>query len=109
MKRSITIALLVCACDQKNDEQVQPPTCLEYATELIGRCFDTVRYADERTELQCDSGLLEAGYNACNISLESGQPVRIPFRTADRYVMPPAPANWRGVDVQAPEDREREP
>ena len=108
MKRAITI-LILCACDQKKDDVAHPPTCLEYATELLAKCLETVRYADERTELQCDSGLLEAGYNACNISLESGQPVRIPFRVAERYVMPPAPANWRGVEFSAPEQREREP
>lgn len=105
-----TVVLCLISCAQKKVDPPPPFTCLDYATALLGMCFDAVGTEDVESQLQCDSGLLEAGYNACYMALETGVDVCVPYRdrmssgnsaghtlhACSGYVHPPAPANWRG-------------
>lgn len=111
MKRITLLLLLCCSCAEKKVTS----TCLDYATALLGMCFDAVERGE--SQLQCDSGLLEAGYNACYMALETNAHVCVPYRdqgfgdpkhACSSYVWPPAPPNWRG-EKRDPMDTEREP
>lgn len=117
MKRilsTIALCFVVASCDQKKDEHPPPNlTCLDYATALLGMCFDAIGTEDVESQLQCDESLLEAGYNACHMALETEVTVCVPYRSygvhkCSGYVYPPAPANWRG-EQREPTDEERNP
>lgn len=92
----------------KKPDPEKPPTCLDYATAVVGMCYDATRTSEGQPVTDCATQeVFEVAYNACNITLDNEQAVCIPYRVevhADEwqhacsgYVEPPAPTNWRGT------------